>query len=86
MPVNGNTHQSAYVTDLIREVVERAHAEGIEPREVSSALAYELAAEIAFGTVHHLDAFDERIALQVVDGFASNMRDQIRRFGPRRHQ
>lgn len=70
----------------VRELVEQAHAAGVNPTIISSALVYELTAEIAFGTITEMGRYNEAACLFVIDEFAKNAKDQIRAFGPRRHQ
>lgn len=83
------TEAAARLCDQIRKVVEDAHAAGIGPKIVSGALAYELAAEIAFGSVTELvtelGAYNEAATLHVIDEYGAMLREQVRTFGPKRH-
>lgn len=83
--VKPETEAAARLCDQIRKVVEDAHAAGIGPKIVSGALAYELAAEIAFGSVTELGAYNEAVTLHVIDEYGAMLREQVRTFGPKRH-
>lgn len=81
--VTETPESAARLTERIRPLVERMHAEGRTPREIVSALAYELAAEIAFGVQR--DDGHPQAAGAIVDEFAQMMKMQIMIFGRDRH-